>query len=94
MSGTGSGQSHNVETCTARIVAGATPGTGIPRHPIRTRKAPDFVLNRLDVTYTSSRSFQNTFGPGPATSLLCLLRLGTLYIASSSVHAGGWELKP
>ena len=51
VSGTGSTQTANCETCTNSTTCGTTPGAGSPA-PDSDPEAPDFVLNRVDVTYT------------------------------------------
>ena len=51
VNGTGSGQKANCETCTNSTCPGLTPGTGAPA-PDSDPEAPDFVLNRVDVTYS------------------------------------------
>jgi Flp pilus assembly protein TadG len=53
VSGTGSAQTSQCETCTNSTTCGATPGAGSPT-PDSDPEAPLFVLNRVDVTYTFS----------------------------------------
>jgi Flp pilus assembly protein TadG len=50
-SGSGSGQTAKCETCTNSTTCSGTAGTGSPA-PDSDPEAPDFVLNRVDVSYT------------------------------------------
>ena len=51
LSGSGSSQVAKCETCSSSTSCSTTPGTGSPA-PDSDPEAPNFVLNRVDVTYT------------------------------------------
>jgi len=68
VTGSGSAQKANCETCTTSACTGLTVGTGSPT-PDADPEAPTFVLNRVDVTYTFSPII-----PGTPFGLFLLLR--------------------